>query len=259
MFLIVGIALHPRVLSTCPVRFRELLTVRTYRFAPTRVPRFILMPVSCSAPPPLFQHSGAPGRLPSLLKALLSLPKRSATTPAAHDATRVLDRIVSGASTARADAAATLHTLDECVDVVTKRLLDEAPRAVDAAAALESAFALVGRCKLKGSEPRVESVWYRRLKLTYDEVLSSVAVHFNLRRYSVAHTLRSAATRLLPNITDPNMMYRGANLITRVSLEVDSYARALQAAAAARPNMHHELAAAAAAEQGDNVRHPWLG
>jgi hypothetical protein len=45
---------------------------------------------------------------------------------------------------------------------------------------------VVGRCKLKRVESRVESAWFERLKLRYDKLLSSFAFNFNLRRYNAA-------------------------------------------------------------------------
>ena len=42
----------------------------------------------------------------------------------------------------------------------------------------------VGRCRLKRVETRVESAWFQRLKLGYDEPLSNFAFILNLRRYT---------------------------------------------------------------------------
>ena len=45
--------------------------------------------------------------------------------------------------------------------------------------------AAVGRCRFKRIESRGGSACFRRLKLNYDELLSSVAFNLNLRRYAV--------------------------------------------------------------------------
>jgi len=43
----------------------------------------------------------------------------------------------------------------------------------------------VGRCRLTASKPvlKVQCLWFQRLKLQYDELLSNFAFNFNLRRY----------------------------------------------------------------------------
>jgi len=51
---------------------------------------------------------------------------------------------------------------------------------------------MVGRCKLKGLELRVESAWCQRLRVKCDTVFSSFGIKFNLRRYYVA-TIRIPA------------------------------------------------------------------
>ena len=44
----------------------------------------------------------------------------------------------------------------------------------------------VGRCRLKCVESTVESAWSQRLKVEYNEPLSSFAFNVNLRRYTAA-------------------------------------------------------------------------
>jgi len=48
--------------------------------------------------------------------------------------------------------------------------------------------AVVGRCRLNPVEARLERDWHQCLKLKYDELLSSFAFNFNLRRCTVAAT-----------------------------------------------------------------------
>jgi hypothetical protein len=43
----------------------------------------------------------------------------------------------------------------------------------------QTATPMVGRCKLKGPETRVESAWFPRLELNYDKLVSSFASNFN--------------------------------------------------------------------------------
>ena len=60
-----------------------------------------------------------------------------------------------------------------------------------AAASLESHLVSseVGRCRLNRVETCVESAWFQRLKLNYDEPLSSFAFNFNSRHYTAAGEL----------------------------------------------------------------------
>jgi len=53
--------------------------------------------------------------------------------------------------------------------------------------ALGKSVTLVERCKLKPVETRVETAWCQRLKLKYDELLSSFGFNFTLRRYPLDH------------------------------------------------------------------------
>ena len=46
-------------------------------------------------------------------------------------------------------------------------------------------YDVVQRCRLNPVEARDERVWFQRLKLKYDELLSGFALSFNLRRYNV--------------------------------------------------------------------------
>jgi hypothetical protein len=47
----------------------------------------------------------------------------------------------------------------------------------------------VGRCRLNRVETSVESAWFHRLNLEYDEPLSNVAFNFRLRGYTLANTI----------------------------------------------------------------------
>ena len=162
--------------------------------------------------------AGAIGPLPCLLKALLQLPKRPATTPAAHDVIRVLNGIAEAATTSGSSGSSTLHDLDQIIDAVANRLQGEESKVVNPGAVADSVFIL-------------------------------------------AQTLRSKTCQLLPNLEDTSLMSRGANIITRVLAEVDSYAKALLVVAAAKPNNHHELHLLAAADEQSAAvaRQPWLG
>jgi hypothetical protein len=57
----------------------------------------------------------------------------------------------------------------------------------------------VGRCRLNpvearvAIEARVESAWFKRLRLTYEEPLSNFAFNFNLRRYNKERGVMEAA------------------------------------------------------------------
>ena len=48
------------------------------------------------------------------------------------------------------------------------------------------AWPKVRRCRLEQVEPRVESAWFQRLKLSLDKLVSSCAFNVNLRRYTKA-------------------------------------------------------------------------
>jgi len=61
-----------------------------------------------------------------------------------------------------------------------------------AAAVLDAA---VRRCKLKCIETRVESAWFQRLKLSHNELLSSLAFNFNLRRCSAGKDISGPGIR----------------------------------------------------------------
>jgi hypothetical protein len=54
------------------------------------------------------------------------------------------------------------------------------------AAVEEAARTQVGRCRLTLSKPKLKAPGTERLKLEYDEPLSSFAFTFNLRRYTQA-------------------------------------------------------------------------
>jgi len=43
---------------------------------------------------------------------------------------------------------------------------------------------MVMRCRSKPVEPRVDSVWFQRLKQNCDKLLSNFAINFNLRHYT---------------------------------------------------------------------------
>jgi len=47
---------------------------------------------------------------------------------------------------------------------------------------------LVGRCRLTPGCPCVDHTWFQRVKLKYDEPLSSFAFNFDLRRYTLAES-----------------------------------------------------------------------
>jgi len=53
---------------------------------------------------------------------------------------------------------------------------------------------LVGRCKLKPVETRVESAWFQRLKLKYDTPVSEFAFKFKLRRYKWVDKMKAVIT-----------------------------------------------------------------
>jgi len=53
----------------------------------------------------------------------------------------------------------------------------------------------VGPCKFKPLATRVESAWRQLLERNYDELLSTFALNFNLRRYTAeARRLRRSAS-----------------------------------------------------------------
>jgi hypothetical protein len=60
----------------------------------------------------------------------------------------------------------------------------------------------VGWCNLKPCETRVESAWYHRWRLTYDDPLSSSSYNCKVRRYMSAHRKRDAARKNLSAIFD---------------------------------------------------------
>jgi hypothetical protein len=60
-----------------------------------------------------------------------------------------------------------------------------------------------GRCNLKGVEPRVESAWFHRLKLEYDELLSSFAFNFNLRAPTPRVWGRQVLAYIARHVIDP--------------------------------------------------------
>ena len=53
--------------------------------------------------------------------------------------------------------------------------------------------AVVGRCRLTLSNPRLKAAGTNRLELTYDGPLSNFAFSFNLRRYTMAESARGEA------------------------------------------------------------------
>jgi len=65
----------------------------------------------------------------------------------------------------------------------TKRERRVRPR-LSAARDADYGLPSVGRCRFKRVETSVESAWFQRLKLEYDELLSNLAFNLNLRRYT---------------------------------------------------------------------------
>jgi hypothetical protein len=63
----------------------------------------------------------------------------------------------------------------------------------------------VGRCRLNPLKPRVESAWFQRLKLGYDEPLSRFAFNFDLRRYikdeDIGHVSEANPHLIMENFT----------------------------------------------------------
>ena len=91
--------------------------------------------------------------------------------------------------------------LYEGADTLIRSLLDFSPaeygfldfkdwlpnpsQGLDAVLPLMKPVRMVGRCRLKPGETRVESAWYQRSKLKCDGVHSSLVFSFKLCRYSM--------------------------------------------------------------------------
>jgi hypothetical protein len=80
--------------------------------------------------------------------------------------------------------------------------------------------------KLKPVEARVESAWFQRLKLRYDDSLSNVAFNVDVRRCIAG---RAAAVR---SVAAPAAMLSGGN--SPVTMHIDAVAAAAGPAAPRR-------------------------